>query len=347
MRDVAVGGWIKLTFEREPDPFAVFRNVPGEQIYLVARDIASGDVVGFGERFVHLAYVDGEPRRLSWIGNLRVRPEYRNRISLLKGGLRAVHDLLTIPSDSDFTAATITSDNAIAIRLLEANLPGMPTFHRIGTIRTLALRSRQRFVSPDVEQASERDIPAIAELLRACHSKRQLAPVVDEQNLHRFARGKGPSPADFFVIRQGDRLRGCICLWDQSAFRQTVVRGYSGWLGVTRPIVNLAAAAFGVPSLPAPNQHIGHAYLSLLAVDGDDMQMALSLIDAALSQAHRRGAKAGLLGVMSPSPLQAKIEANYRALSYNSNVYLVDMSLSDTPQSTHSWEETHPEIALL
>ena len=65
---------------------------------------------------------------------------------------------------------------------------------------------------------------------------------------------------DFFVALRGDKVAGCVALWDQRAYKQVVVRGYSRLLASSRWVLNILGAG-----LPACESTLPMAWLSHLA----------------------------------------------------------------------------------
>ena len=83
------------------------------------------------------------------------------------------------------------------------------------------------------------------------------------------------------VATRAGRVVGCVARWDQRRFKQVVVRGYSRRIARWRPFVNAAGRWLGVPPLPAVGDRLELAYLSHLAVDGDNADVAVALVAAA------------------------------------------------------------------
>ena len=69
---------------------------------------------------------------------------HRYRLAVLRGGFAAVRRLLGNSRDLPFALTSIMNDNAIAQRVLGANLRGMPCYQPIGEYYTFALSARGR-----------------------------------------------------------------------------------------------------------------------------------------------------------------------------------------------------------
>ncbi len=116
---------------------------------------------------------------------------------------------------------------------------------------------------------------------------------------------------------------GCLALWDQGGFKQVVVRGYGPRLARWRPWLNRLSPILGTPRLPEPGQRLPHAYLSHVAVDGDDPGIFQALVEAAYAEARARGLVYGVIGLASRHPWRAWLEKRFRPREYASTLYTV------------------------
>ncbi len=324
LADNPTDGWVRLSLEREPDPYAAAAIMGRHHSTIVARDRSGGEPVGMCEWSARESYIDGEVRLLAYLGALRVAPPYRHRLSVIKGGFEAVRRLLYQPSATPYALTAIAVENVTALRLLNANLPGMPSYRAVEPFSTFALRpSRTTCSSARVEPATTDDLPAIAVRLARSYREYQFAPVWSARDLADPVLCKGLHAEDFLVVRHGSGIAGCVALWDQGAFKQTVVRGYAGWLGALRPLANLAGPTSGLPRLPAVGAPLRQVYLSHLAVEGNDVRLFRALIDAGLVRARRSGFPLALTGLASRHPLAAVLNRHYRPREYRALLHLV------------------------
>jgi hypothetical protein len=114
-----------------------------------------------------------------------------------------------------------------------------------------------------------------------------------------------------------------VALWDQNAFKQTIVHGYAGALAHLRPFVNVAAPLWRMPRLPAVGEPLRQVYLSHLAVEGHDPVLFQALIDTALADAGRRGFALALTGLAARHPLAAVLTRRYRPHEYRAILHTV------------------------
>lgn len=344
LREGASDGWIRLSLEREPDAFAE----PVASVrhgFIVARDRKTGEVAGICEQASRRAYVEGEAALLPYLGGLRIAPGFRNRIAILRGGFQAVRERLGDPAALPYALTSIAVDNNVALRVLGAGLPGMPTYRALEPFSTFAIRPSGKYrPDPRCEMATAADMPAIAVLLQRCYRRYQFAP---EWTANVLATCRGLIPEDFIVIRRGPGIAACLALWNQQSFRQTVVRGYASPLGSLRSVVNLAAPFTGMPLLPRDGEPLRQVFLSHLAIDDDAPGLFDAVATTAMAVAHARKFGVALLGLASRHPLAARMARQHRFREYRTLLHLVHWPDGDGAVAALSDRIPHVEIAVL
>ncbi|MBI4576140.1 MAG: hypothetical protein HY722_07760 [Planctomycetes bacterium] len=327
-RENEVPGEVTLGYEREPD-FGLAGSIEGDRHQvLVARMDEDGPPVAVGTRAEMDAWVNGASARVGYLSQLRIDRASRHRRDLLLGGfaaLRRLHEEGGVP----YYVTTIIEENHAARRLLGRGLPGLPTYREVGPLSTLVLplgrgsTRRGRRALEGLAPGRPEDLEEVAALLARERARRQFAPRLSARDLADPARSRGLAPGDFLLDRAGGRLRGCVAVWDQRAFKQLVVRGYSGRLGRARPFLDLASRLLGTPRLPDVGEEVRLGYLAHLSVEGQDLGLEIRLVTAAAGVARARGLDWLCLGLAGEDPLLAPLRLAFRPLEYRSVIYLV------------------------
>ncbi len=348
MRTCELEADIAIAIEREPD-FFLGQTLEGDVAQtLVARE-PDGRLVGMGSRSVRDVWIDGEPTRVGYLGQLRLETAYRGMPRILRTGyalLRELHEA----GDARFYLTSIAESNVAARRLLEAGLPGFPTYRPLSELSTLIVSTRQRGGVPrgfEVDSAMRVDMAEIAGLLAHHQPAFQFAPVWTEQDLRDPRRVRGLAPEDFVTVRQGGRLVGCAAVWDQRPFKQVRIHGYAGGLARWRPAVDLAARLQGLPPLPPPGAFLEMGYLSHIATDRESLDVYLALLWGARRLAARRQLTCLAFGLASAGPIYSALRAHIRFVEYRTLLYLVHWPDGAGAVSALGPRLTRPEIAVL
>jgi hypothetical protein len=293
-------GAMRLTFEREPNAFRADAVEGDFHQKIVAMD-PDGHLIGIGGRSVRDAYVGGRPTRVGYLGQLRIAPGYRGRDVLL-GGYAFLRDLHA-DGRAPFYMTSILADNRPARRLLEAGLPDMPVYRPLCALTTFvfptAARRKRRAAA---ERAVSGDVGAIAACLARNHARFQFAPSWRIEDVVGSALTPALSATDFVHVGHG-AVTGCAAVWDQSSFKQVVVREYTGAMGRWRWLANRLSPLTGWPRFPDPGQPLRQAYLSHLAIDADDPAAFDALLNAALGLAAAKGCDYLITALSNRHPL--------------------------------------------
>lgn len=322
----AMPGRISLTLERGPD-FFLGASIEGEPHQtIVAREAASGTAIGLCSRAVRPAYMNGAVGELGYLSQLRVSEPYRQRRGAVQGGfalLERLHAAERVP----LYVTTIVEDNVAARRLLEAGLPGLPTYRRREVLITHAMpiwgARRVPGCGCELRPGTAADLGAIATLLASRQPHYQFASHWSAADLADPERCRGLRPEDFTLAFAGRELVGCVALWDQEGFKQTVIQGYGPPLNLLRPGLNLVAPWLGLPRLPRPGARLRHAYLSHLAVQEEDVAIARALLLTAANRSRVSHYAYLTLGLGERHPLVPLVARTFRHLTYRSVMYVV------------------------
>lgn len=331
LREHPFAGSISMSFEREPNYFAA-STIEGDFAQtLIVRDSRTPQIIGVGDRSIRPYYVNGEIKNVGYFSGLRVDARYQHGMALArflgKGfeGQRELHK----DGRAKFYLMSVVADNFPARRLLEANLPHYPRLHPYARMCTFAIHPRRVKREPQIQitRGSVDLIPAIADCLARNGRRSQFAPCWTEDAL-RSAGRMNLDVADFFLVQKNSRVVGCLALWDQQSFKQSVVRGYSGWLARFRKVINCFTP------LPAPGTRLNQCFACFAAVDHDDPEIFSALLRAAYNEAARRKYDYVMLGLAEGSPF-IPVAKSYLPIIYESRIYLA------------AWEDGYEEIAAI
>jgi hypothetical protein len=345
LRDNPMAGEIRVSLEREPNVFlaAAVEGEPHRTI--VARD-SEGGIVGMGSRSVWNAFVNGEPCRLGYLSQLRVDRAHRGRKRLITAGYDLIRSFRN-PEEMPFDLTSIIADNDVARRLLGAGLPGIPAYREIEEWTTLIVPTTsrpRRMTGVRIERGTRERLGEIAACLERNRRRYQFAPRFSAADLQSPERSRGLAPSDFFLAVVDTKVVGTLALWDQSGFKQVVVQGYAPRLARWRPWMNGLASLLGTPRLPDPGKALPQAYLSHLAVDGDDPEIFRALVEAAYAEARARRYVYVVTGLAARHPWNAWLEKRFKPRAYASILYAV---LWEDQTTVLDGRMPHVEVALL
>ena len=267
LREAPMDGSIRLLFLRDPS-YLRAAAVQGDEVQvLVAR--RNGRIEGVATRALRSTWINGERITAGYLSDLRIAPAARGS-SLLHRGYRYLRELHA-DGKAQLYSTVIVEDNRQALATLAAGRAGLPCYTDLGLVLTPMLHLRRALpcLPGDIRRGSSGDLPAIVAKLN--DNRLQFAPAYSVQDFQPGGRLTGLCAQDFYLLRRDGRIAGVLALWDQSAFRQTVVHSYSGVLAWLRPLVNRVRK----PPLPATGRPLSYAYLALISTEDDGVFRAL------------------------------------------------------------------------
>jgi len=325
MSQCPMEGRIRMCFLTSPRYFDSIGVMGKFNQAVVVRDSHSGKIVGFGARCIKPAYLNGQVRSLGYLSHLRSIPDYR-RATLLARGYRYLKSLHG-DGRAPLYISTIIEGNAYAKEQLTSRRCGLPGYYDQGVYYTcaLAIKKDTRASHPEinVQRGSVDLLDGIVSCLNRNGSTKQFYPYYTKDD---FISGKeflrGFCISDFYVAMKQGKIVGVAGKWDQRSFKQAVIAGYSGSVGVMRPFYNLAARFLRLPKLPAPKTHLAFFYLSFIAVDADDREIFRALVRSVCNDPKNTHFPNFIIGLHSRDPLLKLVRA-YRHVKYASRLYAV------------------------
>jgi hypothetical protein len=282
-------------------------------------------------------FLNGAEQRIGYLGQLRIDSRYRGRWLVSRGfaRLKQLHEAEPLPA---YLASIVGGNSEAEGVLVRRARRGFPEFSAVAEVRTLAIEVRRpkaalggdlKIAAPDESAVAE-----LVEFLNLHGARRQFTPVWTAQSLARLSQF-GLRLDDIRVARRGGKMLGVMALWDQSAFKQTVIQGYSGWLKALGPAHNLAAPFTGRPGLPRPGEKLKSAYVSLLCIAGDDIAVFRALLREMYKCAQQRGLSYLLAGFDARDTL-LKPASEYANVIYPSRLYLAEWRDGDSGEDDRS-----------
>jgi hypothetical protein len=326
LRETPMPGPIRITLEREPDFFRAAAAGWDRHYTAVAREPDTGEVFAMCSRAVRTVFLNGTPVPLGYLSQLRILPGYRaHKLRLLRAGfewLAATRE----PGEALFDITTVVDDNSAARRLLTAALPGLPLYAELEPMLTFLIPAKRMHARSPSSVGRGRAALAgeIVDCLHRFCRRHQFAPhwTAADFLAGRVGQGKGDVRSvrceDFFIVLRGDRIAGCVALWDQRTFKQVVVRAFSGFLACARPVLHLIGAG-----LPPCGSALPLAWLSHLAVDDDDPEIFESLVNAVRAELRGRPEIRWLALMLAARHPLVRAARRLRARSYASRLFAV------------------------
>lgn len=264
----AAKGSIELIYTRRPDAYDSYMKESGEACVFVSKD---GDrTVGTCAEIIRELYLGGEVRRAAYICGLKKDAEYDGGVGF---GARLIRDFQR--DDIDFYFFSVVAENTEARRMFEKS-------HRLISMRPV-MGYKTYIASPKVRikapkhtftfrRATEGDTERLMDFLGTEGRKKDMFPVVnsfdDYYNLH---------ISDFYLLLDGESIIATAALWNQTDYKQYVVKRYGRLMKLAR-VFNPLLSALRYIKLPKENQPLDFPMLAfLLCKDNSEVNCRILL----------------------------------------------------------------------
>ncbi len=346
LRENTMPSWVTIATEREPSYFDAAA-LMGESYTLIAEEAQKRkSVIGMYACSYLPVHIDGRPECIGYFGGMRINNAFRHKLRYIRQGFDAIEKLIPKQSTVPFYFTSIASENGRARRLLEANVKGMPRYTPRGEITTMVFSVKQGVNSGVLQQAKPDDIPEIAAFYNRAASEYQLAPYLAEAWLEGLDGTTGLNVSDFWLIRDDDGVLQCsLALWDQRAFKQSVVQGYRRPLGHLRRLYNIYARLCKRVELPACGEALEHVYIAFFA--SKEKETAVKAVREAARIAEEKGATSCVMGLSSQHPFLAELKHRLKPSLYRTEIETVILEGSEAGIAGFDSRIVQPEVALL
>lgn len=340
--------WVQLAMEREPSYFLAC-DLMGESTTVIACTQGDRRVVGMGSYSILPVHINGKPQTAIYLGALRVNPQFRHKIRVLKNAYTSLKLLLQnrINSSDDLSLTScftsIASENIAARRVLEAGLRGLPRYNPIGELRSLVISTGRGKDYGLLRPLTAKNVNEFTQFFNTQACDYQYSAHLSARWINTLDGSKGLNLHDFYLYRDNGKIAACMAIWDQGAFKQIRVRAYQFPLNILRPVYNGFALLTGRTLLPATGQLLQQAYLSFLMFSGVNSETQFRILQNVLAVAASRGLGSLVVGVCNRNPTLPVLTR------FPCHIY-------KTVLQTVSWEDrgpqmnissAQPEIALL
>ena len=331
----AAKGSIELIYTRRPDAYQSYMKEPGEARVFVTRD---GDrLVGTAAELIRSVYMDGETKKAAYLCGLKKDADYDGSVGFGPDLLRAMQR-----DDIDFYYCSVVKENQRVKRMFEKRRRILAMEPLCG-YTTFIVSPRVRVKAPKhtftLRQATSADWPRLTAFYGAEGRKKDLFPVLDTANLW-----EGLSAERFYMLMDGEEIIAAAALWNQTSYKQYIVKRYGGLMKWAR-MLNPLLTALGYIRLPKEDQPLDFPTLSFFLTKHDDEALYRTFLREILPIIRK---DYGMFVIGLPEHHAAlKIFQKLPHISFDTRLYAVTFPWSKQSYSSATADKIFPECALL
>lgn len=225
-RQAPMAADLVVSIDRAPDYFYL-SNLQGNNpvIFLAEKDGKLIGTVGFSLRTV---FFRGVPLEIAYIGGIKIDRDFQKSLVAFRL-MKQVADFLD-QSPVKCAVILVIGKNA-AMNALLSGRADIPVFDHIAQYRIkylLPIRCYRQSEKELIRPATRADLKELSALFKQYYRNYELSPGWDEDYLSACFQEPGFRLENSWLVIKDGRIVAAACLWDQSAFKNTIVTHYGG-----------------------------------------------------------------------------------------------------------------------
>ncbi|MBF0595515.1 MAG: hypothetical protein HQL22_11200 [Candidatus Omnitrophica bacterium] len=334
---VSMSGDIEIVFERNPNFFYACE-IQGFSYQVLVATRSDNTICASGVRVLKSAYINGNPMEIGYLGDLKVSSKarklrilsngYQKMKKLHQDGQAMLHITAIIDDNKDAKAALVWKNK-------DQSIPNYYDLGRINTYFVFPFLPRFLLNMPKIVRGNREIIDNIVSFLNAEGMKKQFFPVYTREyflNLRQF------NVSDFYVAYEGDQIVGVVATWDQSSFRQTLLKKYHGSMTWIKRILGSL--------LPQEGERIKHLYVSFVTVKDNSSRILAALLHYVYADIRKVGYKYFVLGLHEQDALNKALRG-VSSIVYKSRLYVAEYKSDDEIRRLLDNRVPYVEVATL
>lgn len=243
-------GNISIIYTKRPSPLNSLKK-EGHIVFLpIIREKSTNTLVAMASWVIKKAYIGGELKNVAYLGSFKVHKNYRNKIPFLKESYRLLYE--KTKDYVDIYYSTILEENILAQKIFEKPRKNMPKYNFVDNYTSFFLKTGKKIKNEDfsLEEGYSKHLTDYYK----SNYKDDFSPLLSDYI----------NDIDFriFLIKnnKGEKI-GAFALWNQTSYKQYIVKRYSGLYKVLK---YFPTQLFGYPKLPKEKELINCCSLSFV-----------------------------------------------------------------------------------
>ncbi len=331
----AAKGSIELIYTRRPDAYESYMKESGEARVFISRD--GGRAIGTCAEVIREVYIGGEVCRVAYICGLKKDAEHGGGVGL---GARFIRDLQR--DDIDFYFCSVVAENTDARRMFEKSRRLLEMKQTVGYktyILSPKVKVKAKKHSFTFRRATENDRDRLIDFLNAEGKKKDMFPVIKS-----FDEFHNLGVEDFYLLLDGESIVATAALWNQTEYKQYVVKRYGRIIKLAR-IFNPFLSAFRYIKLPKENEPLDFPMLAFFLCKNDNADNYLIFLNEIKREISKKYGMFvfGLSDGHYARPFADKLPS----ISFETKLYEIKFPWSEQTYKTPNPEKSFFECGLL
>lgn len=329
-------GNMELLYTRRPDAYLSYKKESNESYVYVVKE--EEKIVGTAAELVRKVYIDGNAKKIAYLCGLKKDPNYCGKINWGKIFIKNL-----VKKDIDCYFCSIVSDNKNTQKMFEKKRKKTMNMECLQKYTTYMLAPYFKFKIKDTgyifKQIEKVDEHEVINFLNTEGRKKVFFPVIEK--LNQFTNLKAE---DFYVLKKGNKILAVGALWNQTEYRQYLVKKYKGIMKIAR-CLNPFLKLFGYIELPKENENINFPMLSFFISKDDNEEYYKAFLNNIAKEIKKQYGMF-VIGTAENS-FANNIYKKLRNIHFDTKIYSIDFILGNGQKIKINREKIWLECGLL
>ena len=330
-------GSIELLYSRRPDAYESYQKEFGEARVFVSKNPEKTITIGTCAELIRDVYIDGKVCRSAYVCGLKKDAKQEGAVGF---GFSFIKDLYR--RDIDFYYYSVIDDN-VKTKKMFAKKRRTISFTPFAEYKTFIINPKVKIKAPKnpfvFKRATQEDEESIIKFLNQEGRKKNLFPVV--KSLNQFYN---LSYNDFYLLLDGQDVVATVALWNQTGYKQYIVKRYRKLMKFAR-LFNWLLHALGYVKLPPENQSLNFPMLSFFVCKNDNIDYYKIMLKNIVNEI-KKSYEMFVIG-LHKKHFAVSIFNKLPNINFQTNLCEITFPWSDTPTKNVRDENLHPECGLL
>ena len=323
LKNNPIKGGFEIIYQKAPNYFYALKTEGKFNQVLIGK--RKNKIIAIANRSIKPVFINGVKKNIGYLGGLRIDNNFQGQ-GLYKKCFKC---FLKFHKDNKakFYLAAIIADSKKSKQIITKKRKSFPQFTKIFRYHTVVInlfkkKKPIKLQNTLIRKATKQDQAQLIDFLIKEGPKKQFFPEYVKEDFKKNEFLKDLSVEDFYIATKNKKIVGVLAKWDQSKFKQTIIKDYNGWIKIFKCFYNFSAKIFKFQPLPKKGGRLKYFFLSHIVIKNNNRDIFKALLRRVYNDNINKEYSYFTVGLSEKDPL-LKIARQYFHISYQSDIYLI------------------------
>ena len=263
LEEASFDGDYTLIYTKRPNAYESVEKDAKQFAIAIGRNTTTNEICGMGICTINKLLLDGQKNNIAYLSGFRRKKNIGGDISQVY----KIFQNFCKDNNVKYTYTTILEDNISAQKLLTKKRKLLPHYIKIADYTVNIFKAKlQTNHLYNCTKAQENDLEKLKKFIENESKKKTFFPYLDLDK-----EFFGLNYKDFYLLKNSkNEILACGILWNQTDYKQLIVKNYSFKYQLIRKLANLVLGILNYPLLPKINEIVDYSTLSFVLYKDDN-----------------------------------------------------------------------------